>query len=930
MTFFAQWVTKRLTAWLIVSFCLVSGLWAALEARHLKQEDDLLAFLPPDSAEVKLFNRIHKRFGGMDVALVGLESEDLFSTEFLTRLDNLTERLDDLSSLDHVLSLSNVIDFTPDDDRGGVVTAPLVDKLPQNDADKKVLRAKVMSRSHIVGNLVGADGQAVVILCYLAYGVNPKEVARRIKEVVGGEMPHAKVFWGGGPFVSSYIFATTQKDLKRLTPWAVLAIIVVMMLSFRDVWGTLVVLLSTGLGIVIVLGAMQAMGVGFNLVLSSTPVVLFAIGSAYGLHVLAHYYDALEKDEATVALQKTLEDTGPVVLAAGLTTAASLFSFVAMDIVPVRIFGIFTALGIVVVLVLSLTLVPALIHLLHLRRPAPAQGPVARLSGRLAMASYRHRRVLSLVVATVGIVALSLALQVDSTVDMTTFFSDDSPPARSATFLQKHFGGSDYLQVNVQGDMNEPHVLRRVRHTADQIAQLANVAAVMHVGEAVALTNNAMTGQRRIPDTPAQLRLLYSFLMTDPATNQLLTPQRQEALMHIKVSTDRSHAQEELIDQIKEIVSKENGAYHIVSIVDPTSIHQQLRHTWLERIFFLAHHHGIKMQRTHQEAMRNTLSSKPATVTGERIRNPLLRYLRSLECALDVRDLQSPDPGPALSQALVALGHLATEEELLAATSRILQRDDDDDEVADLVFSLVTPLREMWALAQTEDFARKVLGAGEVEIPNDARGQRFVDAVTMTLLDRNAPTLYQRGRKDPGALRHGTVTFAVSGLPVMHQGLSRSVTRNQILSLAMALVMVWILMMVFFRSWSAGTLALSPTLLTIALIYGGMGLFGVHLDLGTSMLASIVVGAGVDYAVHLVSAWQGDSMDDAVKRAAQTTGAAIWTNALMVAVGFSVLTLGEARPLQNVGGLTAAAMIVAATTTFICVPIFARRRFYRN
>ena len=50
----------------------------------------------------------------------------------------------------------------------------------------------------------------------------------------------------------------------------------------------------------------------------------------------------------------------------------------------------------------------------------------------------------------------------------------------------------------------------------------------------------------------------------------------------------------------------------------------------------------------------------------------------------------------------------------------------------------------------------------------------------------------------------------------------------------------------------------------------------------------------------------------------------------MVAAGFFVLTLGEARPLKNVGGLTAAAMVTAAMATFLVIPSLARRRFYRR
>jgi len=114
-------------------------------------------------------------------------------------------------------------------------------------------------------------------------------------------------------------------------------------------------------------------------------------------------------------------------------------------------------------------------------------------------------------------------------------------------------------------------------------------------------------------------------------------------------------------------------------------------------------------------------------------------------------------------------------------------------------------------------------------------------------------------------------------------------------------------------------------------IYGGMGLIGVRLDIGTSMLASLILGAGVDYAVHLTSAWyapEGASLVSAAARAADRTGPAIWTNAIMVCVGFLVLATGEARPLQNVGGLTGAAMITAAVATFLLIPVLARRRSY--
>jgi predicted RND superfamily exporter protein len=119
--------------------------------------------------------------------------------------------------------------------------------------------------------------------------------------------------------------------------------------------------------------------------------------------------------------------------------------------------------------------------------------------------------------------------------------------------------------------------------------------------------------------------------------------------------------------------------------------------------------------------------------------------------------------------------------------------------------------------------------------------------------------------------------------------------------------------------------------LTLLVVYGFMGARGVHLDIGTSMLASIIIGAGVDYAVHLMAAWRSErDLSEAAAGAAQHAGPAIWINALMVAAGFFVLTRGDARPLQNVGGLTSAAMITAALATFLAIPALARKLSYRR
>jgi hypothetical protein len=138
-------------------------------------------------------------------------------------------------------------------------------------------------------------------------------------------------------------------------------------------------------------------------------------------------------------------------------------------------------------------------------------------------------------------------------------------------------------------------------------------------------------------------------------------------------------------------------------------------------------------------------------------------------------------------------------------------------------------------------------------------------------------------------------------------------------------------MSAMFRSIWSGLLVNAPIVVTLILVYAVMGVLRIRLDIGTSMLASLIIGAGVDYAVHLAASWSAPPdrpLAEAAAAAGARSGPSISLNALMVAAGFVVLTLGEARPLQNVGGLTATAMILAALATFLVFPALARRHGY--
>lgn len=950
MKAFARFIVKRNVAWMIIVVVLGASALSAFYANKVVQDDDLLAFLPTKNPQVEGFRQVADRFGSLDIALVGIESDDVFEKDFLDRLKALTKELEENKAedgLEFTLSLTTVQDFTADKERGGITTDYLVrDVLPGDEARER-LRALVLSRDHIVGNLVSADGRAVMLYCFASPGAQPRAVAKKIQERVDKYFPDEHKYWGGAPFVSTYIYDVTQRDLSRLAPWACLAIAVIVLLSFKDLVGTGLSLLSTMLGIVVPLGIMGFSGFHTNIVLGSMPVILFALGSAYGVHLLTRFYalsaEGIEREDA---LRGALEDVGPSILGSGLTTVFGLLSFIMMDIAPMRTFGIFTALGLTISLVVALTFIPAVLVISPFRgRNRPTLVWVNEWMARLCVWVQRHKVPVGIVSVLLTAGSAFYALRVDSRMDTAAFFDKGSPPDRADEFARRHFGGSQFIQIQVKADLTDPAVLRELQLLGDRIAVLDGVSGVTHIAGIVAQVNEALIGTRRLPDTAAQVRQLYPFLIGQNAVSQTVTDDYAYGMILVKVTPTDAAAVERVLAEVERLTKETLPASLTLTTTESSeantaSVRRHRAELVSARIGALAVQLGTRV--TKPDDLRAALELGTAPPDLPAIEAAVVGFIKSEAFGVPLpKDPDGTKPGEdtpsKLAHAVVALGAPPTEPDARKAwranvpstVAGVLPKDTDPNTIDDAALAFEQNVEDYWVQQRAKDRARQVIEASGVAVPEGEKGERFRTFLGHALIDLEVASVLTAA-PGPEADQRSFETL-VTGLPVLYRGLSVSVFNNQWNSLWFALVLVIGLKALLFRSFWTGILSSIPTLLTLLLIYGGMGLMGVHLDIGTSMLASLIIGAGDDYAVQFLWSWSvpaTQSLERAARAAAQENGAGIWTNAVMVGAGFFVLTLGEARPLQNVGGLTAAAMIAAAITTFVICPLLARKRHY--
>jgi predicted RND superfamily exporter protein len=166
----------------------------------------------------------------------------------------------------------------------------------------------------------------------------------------------------------------------------------------------------------------------------------------------------------------------------------------------------------------------------------------------------------------------------------------------------------------------------------------------------------------------------------------------------------------------------------------------------------------------------------------------------------------------------------------------------------------------------------------------------------------------------------------VTGMPAVYVRLDSSLIDSQISSLIIAIIMVLVIVGLLLRSVAKGIYATIPIIATIIILFGFMGLTGIPLDIATVLVASIALGIGIDYSIHIIThfnhSFKGNGdINKALEETIMVSGKAIIINVVSVAAGFLVLLFSELVPLQNFGLLVALSMIGSGLGSLTLLPV---------
>ncbi len=199
----------------------------------------------------------------------------------------------------------------------------------------------------------------------------------------------------------------------------------------------------------------------------------------------------------------------------------------------------------------------------------------------------------------------------------------------------------------------------------------------------------------------------------------------------------------------------------------------------------------------------------------------------------------------------------------------------------------------------------------------------------------NATTeLMQQIRDYLAAAGFDDIGWEIAGLGRLVADMEDLLVTGQVRSLWGALGVVFLLLILAWRSLRDAAICMIPNLSPILLIFVLMGLLDIWLDMATAMIASVAVGIAVDDTIHLYHGFSKrfKASGNAVSALARTyrhVGRAVTTTTLILCAQFMILTASEFVPTTHFGLLTSVGLVTAWAFDVTLFPAILMLVFHR-
>ncbi len=424
----------------------------------------------------------------------------------------------DISGEDDSLETYDLIECEPNGQRVIPQTKTDIEAFKQRLKKNPAYRNRLYATEKLTGGITD-----FAILIKFAGCLPREEIVCALMNIINA-YPELEIYISGVPYVAKNFNDYIQKDLFKNVPLILLVVTIIFYLNFKSLRGVFLPLATLGMAEIWTIGLMGHLGYKITSVGITLPPLLISVGSSYAIHVLNQYYTdfgLISPDNRRIGIKTAMTHISVTVFLAGFTTFAAFITLVTSQVSAIQEWAVFSAVGILFTVFISITLIPcALVMLPHKfpksligKNKSPKLTFVDKLLVITAKTAIRHPKKIYVVVGIILAISIAGALRLKVDTDILHYFKADDPVRQNVTIAGDKFGGGWGFSVII--DSNEPDGVKSPEflNTIESIRQwlVADENADLNIGRTDAFNdfikrmhmamNNDDPDYFRIPET---------------------------------------------------------------------------------------------------------------------------------------------------------------------------------------------------------------------------------------------------------------------------------------------------------------------------------------------------------------------------------------------------------------------------------------------
>jgi predicted RND superfamily exporter protein len=682
-------------------------------------------------------------------------------------------------------------------------------------------------------------------------------IVTTVKEVIYGRHPDMSgVIIGGPPVDNVAITHEGEHTLRRLAGICGIIGLFLAWLCFRDLRLTFFVFWIAIISAGVALASVSLTRGTCDAILLSMPALIYVLAMSGAIHLINYYHDAIREHGLDMAPERAVRHAWSPCFFANFTTALGLLSLYTSHLVPITKFGVYSALGVMLQLLLLFYYLPTLLHFypshhiasertLDVKHDSIMQ-KIWRVWGGFMI---RNSVVVSFICFGLMIFFCYGLYNTKTSVKMMRFFSSDSEIIHHYTWLEERLGPLVPMEIVVKFN-NEKckfNTLERLRLIEDIDKEL-RLRLAKDIG-------GVISAETMMPVIPRfEGRKSARQIVIERGANAMLEKGRSEMRDYVTIE-------------------------------------------------------GNRLLRADDPQFQQTLSELAITsADAERLVRVGIDSIKKL--------LDTPEEDEVI-------GISADEMQSFREKSSQWEKDHGYDlwRISIRVWSLKRDIDYAMFIQDVKDVVDPIIaGAVTKYFPINQAGTE-VTAVTAGVTAEAAAKV--AGKSVTEKVEHAELGFTVAPIEAVYTGMVPVVykTQHELLaglrdSFITSFLMIAVTMSFILRSPLAGFCAMIPNLFPVIVVFGFMGQFGILVDVGTMMTASVALGISVDDTIHFLT-WFRDGVDRGMKQKEATLYAysrcatSMFQTTMIAGLGLSAFALSTFTPTQMFGIMMLAILTVA-------------------